>query len=166
MSTVKGAVAILLLCTYGDAFAAEPAANQFLSTLTKPAAISTFTINPEHYSKLSQQQRQNVLSAKAVLDDFFRALESKDSNVKKLLAANFPNRNLSTQGLRQTLVSDETSIIQLGVSDFEYSHDDMVLNLEFYAVTLSDGTFSAGKGRATMTMGKEGWRIATIKIAS
>ena len=84
MSTVKGAVAILLLCTYGDAFAAEPAANQFLSTLTKPAAISTFT---KGWSKELAPHgiRVNAVSPGTV-DNYFHEKHSNRQILDNMLA--------------------------------------------------------------------------------
>ena len=126
--------------------------------------ISPFAINPDHSSRLSQEQRQAIISAKDVLSSFFRALEEQEKNVNRFLAPDFSNRNLSNETLRRRFTSDETSILQLGISDFESKDDSHLLDLEFYAVMISEGAFNIGKGTATMTKTRDGWKVSAIKI--
>lgn len=145
--------------------AAELRSDHFMSDLTKPDAISSFTIDPDHYSHLSPEQRQDALSAKAIFGSFLRALQAHEKNVSRFLAPDFPSRNLSTEETLGSFIAEETSIKQHGISDIQLRNDGNVIDLEFYVVVISEGTFNIGKGTVTMTKTRDGWKVSAIKTA-
>lgn len=156
--------AIISLWCCAPVYAEDVASASFISTLTTPVSISSFGINPEHYSGLTKEQRRAVLSAKQTLCSFFRALETQEKDVNSFLAPELLSSKLTREKLRRSLVSDETSIVQLGISDILPNGDDHLLNLEFYVVTISEGSFNTGKGIATMRKTSNGWKVSAIKI--
>jgi hypothetical protein len=163
--TVLVAAVIICMCCVVPTRAAEQTTDGFLAELQRPASVARFTIDPEHYSRLTQEDQRSVLMAKEVLRAFFRELATVKGGLDRYLTKDYRERTHGGRALRSELLSEESSLLQVGVSDFQLSDEGRALRLEFFALLLAEGTFTAGQGNASMVMTDGVWKISAISVS-
>ena len=62
----------------------------------------------------------------------------------------------------QALVADETTILEVAVSDFQRSAGGESLELSYYVVVMAEGTLAVSEGKADFTKVDASWRISKI----
>jgi hypothetical protein len=153
-----------LLCVC-NACAQEPSVEVFRDELLEPIEISTWTIESERLTELSPRQREDLLSARAVLGEFFRSLERIDGDPRPFITDEYARQKGDKQSIRQSLIDYETTVRQIRLTDFSLLRED-ALELSFYTMVFSEGTYVVGEARATLRRVGEAWRVDDVVIFS
>lgn len=157
-------VATFLLCIGGaSACAQDSSLESFEKSLLTPIQISSFSLDPERLGQLTTDQQGELLLAKSVVSEFFSALEDIDGDPLQFMTADYAQRAVSRLALRKSLVSEETTILQLSLRDFTFSGDNRILQLDLYVTVFSEGSFAVNEVRCTLQK-NETWQIAGVTI--
>jgi len=157
-----------LLCGC-NACAQEPSVEAFRNELLEPIEISRLTIWSDRLTPLSPSQRDSLLRARAVLGEFFKSLDRIDSDPRQFMTDEYARRMGDGQSIHQALVGYETTVSQIRVTDFSllgevHARREDALELSFYAMVFSTGTYVVGEARATLRKVGEAWRVDDVVI--
>jgi hypothetical protein len=115
-------------------------------------------------ANLSRKQVADLLSAKTVVVAFLKALESDDGNPFPLMTADFARQHPDKVSLYQSVIGQETTLLELAITGFAWSRqDDDALTLFFTPIVFSEGDLSVGKAQANLKRAGTEWRIADLK---
>jgi hypothetical protein len=134
--------------------------SEFEKRLYQPAAVSTLGIGTDRYRALSTTSKKDLLDARVVVDRFFQALERGDGKPSQYLVQ--AQSSKSREEIRKSLVADETTILQVGVSDFKFDEAGKRLNLSIYLLLFSEGTLVANEAVAVLEKRSGVWRILQV----
>lgn len=145
---------------------AESDENVFEAKLFQTIEISSFTINPEKFKSLTVEDKNDLLMAKDVLMKFFKSLEDSEGNSKQYLSPKFlSGRKLDHQDIRNEVISDESDILKIGITNFDFKSGRKSIEFNFYAISFVEGAFSLGEGNAHLDKLSGSWKISKIIIS-
>ncbi len=153
---------LIALCALSNASLADSSLTQseFERRLYQPAAVSTLGIGDDRFKALSTTRRKDLLDARVVVVRFFQALERGDGNPSKYLIQ--AQSSKSREEIRKSLVADETTILQIGVSDFKFDETGKKLNFTVYFLLFSEGMLVANEAIAVLEKASGLWRISQV----
>jgi hypothetical protein len=171
-STSLAMLVSLMTCS---AFAQSASVDAVVRELTAPAEIAPvrlWRIGNEGFSRgsstsqlanLPRKQLADLLSARTVLVEFLRELESDDGNPFSLVTADFARQHADKVSLYQSVIGQETTLLQLAITGFAWpGQDDDALTLFFTPTVFSEGDLSVGEAQATLRRVGTEWRIADV----
>lgn len=136
----------------------------FVDDLVEPAQISEFTINPESYSELSDDERIDALRARESLVALLRAIETTNSDALQYLSSDVTGVS-DLRALRKSFIEDEAVLYQIIISDLVFSrNDEPSVKYYFDAIMITEGNLSVGKGEAWLVKRQGEWKV--LRIAS
>jgi hypothetical protein len=156
----------LLLCIGSVGACAQDASPESLKEgLFAPISISSFSVGPERLAQLSSGQQQELLIARSVVGEFFKALEDVNGDPLQFMTAAYVRQMSDRLSLRRALVAEETTILQVGIRDYTLSEDARTLDLDLYVTVFSEGVFGVGEARCTLQRSASVWQIANVAVA-
>jgi len=157
---------MLLLCMGGTgAYAQDDSLKAFKESLFAPMPISSFSVGPERLTQLTSEQKRQLLIARSIAGDFFKALEDVNGNPLRFMTAEYARRASNRLSLRRTLVTEETTILQIAIREYTLSDDARTLELDLYVTVFSEGTFAVSEARCTLQKPTATWQIANVAVA-
>jgi hypothetical protein len=158
-------MATLLLCMGGTgACAQDTSLEAFEKSFFAPLQISSFSLDPERLGRLTTEQQRQLLIARSITGEFFRALEDVNGDPLRFMTAEYTRRALDRLSLRQTLVSEETTILQVAIRDYSFSDDARTIKLDLYVTAFSEGTFATSEARCMLQRSKSTWQIVDVAV--
>ncbi|MBI3773005.1 MAG: hypothetical protein HY272_09935 [Gammaproteobacteria bacterium] len=146
-------------------FCAGPKEDVFETNLFQTIEISSFAINPEKLTKLTAVDKKDLLLAKDVLRRFFISLDDSDGNYNQYLSpAFFAGKTLNRQDIRKKIIADETDLLKIGITNFDFNGNRKTVVFDFYAIVYVEGVFSLGEGKAQLEKHTGSWNISGITI--
>jgi hypothetical protein len=127
-------------------------------------SISSFSAGPERLTQLSSGQQQQLLNARSVVGEFFKALEDVDGDPLQFMTAEYVRQASDRLSLRRALVAEETTILQVAIRDYTLSDDARTLELDLYVTVFSEGVFAVSEVRCTLQRSASAWRIANVAV--
>ncbi|MGQ0429150.1 MAG: hypothetical protein ACT4UQ_04380 [Gammaproteobacteria bacterium] len=159
-------MATLLLRMGGTGACAQDISSETIEKgLFAPIQISSFSLDPERLDQLTTDQQRQLLIARSVVGEFFKALDDVNGDPLRFVTAEYARRALNRLSLRQTLVSEETTILQLAIRDYTLSDDARSLKLDLYLTVLSEGAFAVNEVRCSLQRTTATWQIANVVIS-
>jgi len=134
----------------------------FTKRFMQPFVVSELGMGVDRLAPLGPAQMTDVLDAKAALGRFFKSLEDPKGSIERFVTPAFAKAKPSRLAVRQALVADETTILEMAVFDFQFLSDKKSLELRFYVVVMTEGTFEVSEGRAEMSKLDSYWRVSKI----
>lgn len=133
---------------------------EFEKRLYQPITISTLGVGADRFRALSTTRRKDLLDARVVVVHFFQHLERRDGNPSRHLIQGQNTR--PREEIRRSLVADETTVLQMGVSDFKFDETGKRLNLGVYLLLFSEGMLVANEVNAVMEKQSGVWKISQV----
>lgn len=137
----------------------------FPKRFLQPIVVSELGIGEDRLAPLAATQLSDLLDARAVLGDFFKNLENPKGSVQRYVTAAFAKATPTRLATRKALVADETTILEVAVSDFQLRADGKSMELSYYVVVMAEGTLAVSEGKADLTKVDASWRISKITAA-
>jgi hypothetical protein len=163
---LASAVVTLLFCMGGGGACAQDVSSEtFEKSLFASIPISSFSIGPERLAQLTSEQQRQLLIARSVAGDFFKALEDVNGDPLRFMTAEYARRASDRLSLRQALVTEETTILQIAITDYTFSDDARTLELDLYVTAFSEGAFTVSEARCTLQRPTAIWQIANVAVA-
>jgi hypothetical protein len=161
MRSITCLIALLWVTT---ASAALDSTGAFSASFSEPIRISGFGLDRQRIARLTASDRANLLAARFALGEFFRRLQNPAADLKELTTVGYAHRFRDELDMRKTLIDPETSILEIGITDFRLRQNKSSVELRFYALVSSEGTLVANEGSADLIGEAGAWRIDKVKI--
>lgn len=139
--------------------------SDFQNEFFRPVLISPVGISQDRLARLTRTDISDLTSARHVLGEFFQRLESPSGNPLQLVTPQYAHEASSRLAMRTALIADETSVVEVGLTDFKFVKPDS-LELRFYALVTTEGTFSVGEGKAELSKLGPTWKIAHVQVGA
>jgi hypothetical protein len=146
---------LALICWIPAAFCEDKAT--FEKRLFGITPLSHFSVDTQRFRTLNQNDKTNLLAARTVLSTVLERLEKKQDALPYLTREFAKNFKSSTE-LAASLISPETSLMALGITDFELV-DSSSTKLQFFVLTFSEGNLVVSEKTASLKKTSAGWRI-------
>jgi hypothetical protein len=92
-------------------------------------------------------------------------LEKPSGNPLELLTPTYAHEKPSRLAIRSALIADETSVMEVGLTDFRVLKPGS-LELNFYALIMTEGTLAVGEGKAELNKINGTWKIAHVQVGN
>ena len=158
-----GLSALIALClsavfTQG-AFGQVSERESFDRKLYTVVSLPHFKTSPQQFAGLSADQKRNLLACRDVLISFFQRADSK-ADITRYLA---PDQAKKYRTLAD-LVEPETSLMEIGILDWDFEGDGNQIHLRFFTVAFSEGNWVLSNNAATLKMIGSEWRVAKLDL--
>jgi hypothetical protein len=154
---------IILLWATSAAIAGDSTA-AFSRSFAEPIRVSGFGLDSRKVAELKAGDIASLEAAKSTLGQFFRKLMEPGADLLGLTTAAYAHSYHDQMAMRKALIDPETSILEVGVTDFNLQQNGRSVELHFYALVSSEGMLAANEGSAELTAGAGAWRINKLKI--
>jgi hypothetical protein len=135
----------------------------FQKRFVQPIVVSELGVGQDRLAPLGAAQLSDLLDARAVLGDFFKNLEEPKGSIKRDVTPDFAKATPTRLATRKALVADETTILEVAVSDFQFHAEGKSLELSYYVIVMAEGTLAVSEGKADlMKVDDSSWRISKI----
>jgi hypothetical protein len=134
----------------------------FSKRFVQPIVVSELGIGKDRLAPLGATQMSDLLEARTVLGDFFKNLEDPKGSIERYVTPAFAKATPTRLATRKALVADETTILEVAVSDFQLSTGGKSLELSYYVVVMAEGTLAVSEGKADFSKVDASWRISKI----
>lgn len=164
MKLVLRAVMLLLCIRSVGACAQDVPPESPIDGLFASISISSFSADPERLAQLSSGQQQQLLIARSVVGEFFKALEDVNGEPLQFMTAEYVRQTSDRLSLRRALVAEETTILQVAIRDYALSEDARSLELDLYVTVFSEGAFAVSEARCNLQRSASVWQIANVAV--
>lgn len=134
---------------------------KFEGQVFSPTVISPSGIDETRFSSMTGEARLDVISAKKVLADFFKACHVPGVDPRRYLSTRLAKKYRDGDALRHALFDPETELVFFLISDFLVLPENRI-DLKYAAVLFSEGSFVVREDRAAFEKEAGQWRISAM----
>jgi hypothetical protein len=155
--------ALCLLCSLTVVALSGAAAqnDSFARDMFSPSVISLSGIEGKRLAALTARQREDLLSCRNALSRFFLETQSPTPQLNTLVDPRLLRKYPSQAAFLRMLLSPETSVVLVGVTDFEIRSANEIL-LDYYLVVFAEGELLTNSDRVVLKRGASSWLITEI----
>jgi hypothetical protein len=151
-------VALFLLGCAQGTFSQTADRESFDKKLYSLFPLSRFGTGPKQFGSLSAKERESLLACREVLRAFFTALD-EGREISPYLTPELARK----YGKGLTLIDPESTIMEVGIFDWNIGDPGKKIDLRFLAVVSSEGDWILSKNVATLERSGDHWRVVAFR---
>jgi hypothetical protein len=156
-----GYIAVMYLCLSTllsqGSLAQDSERKAFDRKMYAVVSLPHFGTSPGQFAGLTVGQRRSLLACRDILISLFQSLDS-NTNFAQYLTPDQAKKYRTPADL----VAPETSLMEVGILDWDVKGDGKEIQLRFFTVVSSEGDLALTKNTATLKVIGSGWRIAKL----